>query len=231
MKKTTLLFLSLLMISFFTFAQNDEGWESENYQIGDFTKIKLEGGFRVFLIQGEENSITVKATDSDVFDYIEVKNFQSRLEVEVDRRPFDFERVNLYITFRTLEELKIEGGIRLKTRGYLDLQDLFVKVEGGAKIELDIKAEDVQVIGEGGLLFELKGVAESLDVKVSGAAHVDAEELKTKDVRFRVEGVGTGSVYATNSLNAKIKGVGKVKYRGNPEVTRNIEGVGSVSPD
>ena len=219
------------MIPFFSVAQNDDDWESETYSIGDFTKIDLEGGFKVFLIQGKQNSLTIKATDRDVFDYIEVKNYESTLDVEVDRRPFDFERVNLHITFETLEELKIEGGVKLKTKGYLDLQDLYVKVEGGARIEMNMKAENVQVIGEGGMLFELKGVTKSLDVRVSGAGHVDAEELKAKNVHFRVEGVGTGNVYATETLNAKIEGVGKVKYRGNPEVTKNIEGVGSVSPD
>jgi hypothetical protein len=41
--------------------------------------------------------------------------------------------------------------------------------------------------------------------------------------------VGTGAVYATETLHAKIEGVGKLKYRGNPEVTKDIEGLGSVS--
>lgn len=212
-------------------AQQDDDWDSRTYELADFNEIELEGGYRVFLIQGNENSLLVKASDDDVFDYLDVDNNASLLKLKIDRDHFNFDRVNLYITFKELERIEIEGGVRLKTRGYLNLNDFSMHVEGGAKIELNMKARDVNIVSEGGVLFELDGVAETLNVKVSGAGHVDASELKTKDVTFRVEGVGTGSVYATDKLYAQIEGVGKVKYRGHPEVTKNIEGLGSVTND
>jgi hypothetical protein len=58
---------------------------------------------------------------------------------------------------------------------------------------------------------------------------VDAGELKADDVTFRIEGVGTGVVYAEKTLNATIKGAGKIRYRGNPDVTEKIEGLGAVN--
>jgi hypothetical protein len=207
----------------------DEDWESKTYELNNFRDIYLKGGYKVYLIQGNENSLTVKASDDDVFDYLKIKNDRSSLGLEIDRKYFNFDRVNLYITFKNIERIEIEGGVRLKTKGYLDLNDIYVSVEGGAKIELDMKARNVEITGEGGVLFELDGVADRLKVHLSGAGHVDASELKTKDVTFRVEGVGTGAVYATETLHAKIEGVGKLKYRGNPEVTKDIEGLGSVS--
>jgi len=210
---------------------NQEDWESKTYDIGEFTSIYLEGGYKVFLIQGNTNSIRVKASDDDVFDYIQIKNYSDELNVDLEPDHFDFDRIILYITFKDLEKLKIEGGVKLKTKGYLDLNDFELYVAGGAKIEIDMKAEDVEIVGEGGVLFELNGVARSLDVRVSGAGHVDADELKTKDVNFKIEGVGTGSVYATETLVARIEGVGKVKYHGHPKVTKSIEGLGSVTRD
>ena len=209
----------------------DEDWDSKIYDIGNFTEVYLEGGYKVYLIQGDKNSLTVKASDSDVFDYLKVKNDSESLSLKIDRKHFDFDRITLYITFKNIEKIDIEGGVKLKTKGYLDLNDFSLHVKGGAKIELNLKADDVRVISEGGVLFEFDGVAESLDVKVSGAGHIDASELKAKDVTIKIEGVGTGSVYATETLYAKIEGVGKVKYRGNPKVTKNIEGLGSVTRD
>lgn len=209
----------------------DEDWDSKIYDIGNFTEVYLEGGYKVYLIQGDKNSLTVKASDSDVFDYLKVKNDSESLSLKIDRKHFDFDRITLYITFKNIEKIDIEGGVKLKTKGYLDLNDFSLHVKGGAKIELNLKADDVRVISEGGVLFEFDGVAESLDVKVSGAGHIDASELKAKDVTIKIEGVGTGSVYATETLYAKIEGVGKVKYRGNPKVTKNIDGLGSVTRD
>lgn len=212
-------------------AQNDQDWDTKTYDIGAFHDIYLEGGYKVFLTQGDECSLKVKASDEDVFDYLKIKNESGELRIKVDRKHFEYDRISLYITFADLEKIEIEGGMNLKTKGYLNLNDFFMYVKGGAKIELDLKAENIKITGEGGVLIELSGVAESLDVKLSGAGHVDADELKARDVKFGIEGVGTGSVYATETLYAKIEGVGKVKYRGNPKVTKNIDGLGTVKKD
>ena len=206
--------------------QNDR--ESKIYAIGDFSQLLLEGAYKVYLIQGNETSVKVEASNSDAFDYLNVTNRNGNLHVHVDREPFDFSRVSVFITFKTLEKLEIEGGITLRSRGYIELNDLFVRLEGGAKIELQTKAKDITIETEGGIMFDLDGVAQSLDVKLSGAGHIDAGELECKDVSFKIEGVGTGRVFATETLFAQIKGVGKIRYLGNPEVTENIEGLGSV---
>lgn len=228
-----LLITSILFITFIipTFAQEDSDWESKDYNEGNFSRIYLEGSYKVYLIQGDNCGLTIKSTDEDAFDDIIVRNDDGELKIKLDREWYKYDRINLYITFKELEKLKIEGGANVKTRGYLDLDNIFVHVEGGAKIELDMKAEDVRIVGEGGVLFELDGVAENLDVEISGAGHVDADDLKTNNVKFKIEGFGTGSVYATKTLDANIQGVGKVRYKGDPKVTQYIDGLGSVKRD
>lgn len=231
MKRVFSSFALLFFIPIFSMAQNDSDWASKKYDIDDFTELHIEGGYKVFLSQGDECGLTVKATGSDVFDVLKVKQSGDELNLDIERDNFDFDRINLYISFKNLEKIEIEGGVTLKTKGYLDLNDFLLHVEGGAKIDLDLKAENVQIIGEGGVLFDLTGVAKSLDVKISGAGHLDADELKTKDVTFYIEGVGSGSVYATKTLDAKIQGVGKIRYKGDPKVTQYIDGLGSVKRD
>ncbi|MEN8116375.1 MAG: head GIN domain-containing protein [Bacteroidota bacterium] len=221
----------ILTFSISAFAQSDEDWDSKEYRIRDFSEIYLRGGYKVFLKQGDEVGLTVKVTDDDVFDHLTVENSGDELRLVMCKDYINYDRVRLYITFKELESLKVEGGLNLRTSGYLDLNDFLLHVEGGAKIEMDMKADDVEIIGEGGVLIELDGVADALIVKLSGAGHVDADELKARDVKFKIEGVGTGSVFATETLYAKIEGVGKIKYRGNPKVTKNIEGLGSVKCD
>lgn len=228
MKRFFLFLTIILFISGSLWAQSDSDWESKTYDVGNFSIIHLEGGYKVYLAQGNECSVKVKANDNDVFDYLKIKKVGRKLDVSIEDKYFNFDRINLYITVRNIEEMNVEGGLNLKTKGYLDVEDLRLHVQGGAKIELDLKADDIELVGEGGILVEMSGVSKKLDVRLSGAGHIDAEELKTEDVSFRLEGVGTGTVYATETLDAKIEGVGKIKYRGNPRVTKNIEGLGSV---
>nr|WP_321356044.1 head GIN domain-containing protein [uncultured Draconibacterium sp.] len=229
--KTALLFTLSILFAINLSAQNDDDWDSRRYDIDKFSAIYLEGSYKVFLSQGNESALTVKTPDGDVFEELDVDNWSDELRVVVDRDFINYERIHLYVTFKNLDEIKVQGGLNLSTDGYLDLNDLYVQVEGGAKIDLEVKAEDIEIVGEGGVLVQLKGVAEKLDVKLSGAGHVDAEDLRVNDARFKIEGVGTGSVHAVETLYAKIEGVGKVRYSGNPKVTRNIEGLGSVKRD
>ena len=227
------IFVTMLVVSIFSMtalAQEEQDWPTKTYEVGEFTQIKLDGGFKVFLIQGDECAVTVKTTNADVFDNIKINNNQKEVFIQMDASFFQYRRVSLYITFKTLEKLKIEGGVNLSTNGFLDLKNFAVHIEGGANLDLDMKAVNVEVYGEGGFLFELKGVAERLNVTIKGAGHVSANELKTKDVSFIVAGFGTGSVYATNTLYAKIEGVGKLRYKGDPKIDQYIDGLGSVKP-
>ena len=225
--------LSALFIVFFSvsvFAQEEKDWASETYMVGDFSEVALDGAFTVYLVQGDNCSVVVKATNNDAFDNIKIKRSGKEVLIKMDASLFEFYRVNLYITSKTLEKLQIEGGVNLKTNGFLNLQNLSVHIEGGANVDLNMKAQNVVFYGEGGFLFELKGDAEKLDITIKGAGHVSASELKTKDVSFTVAGFGTGSVYATETLNAKIEGVGKLRYKGDPKVNQYIDGLGSVKP-
>ncbi len=219
-----------LIITTAAVAQSDEKWQSKDYKVGDFSAVTLDGSFRVYLIQGDEYGIKVKSNNSDAFENIKINNYSGKVTISINQSIFEYSRISLYITFKTLNELNIEGGVNLKTNGYLDLTDFAVNVKGGANIELNCKAQQIKVVGEGGFIFELKGVAESLDVSISGAGHVSASELKTDNVKFNVRGFGTGSVHAVNTLNVKLEGVGMLKYKGKPKVTESIDGLGSVKP-
>lgn len=210
------------------FAQEEDGWSSKKFEVGDFSEIALEGAFKVYLVQGDHCLVTVKTTNAKIFDDIKIKRNQNEVDIKLDQSLFNFSRVSLYISFKSLEKLRIEGGVNMKTNGYLDLINFAVNIEGGANVDLYLKADKVKIYGEGGFLFELKGVANALDITINGAGNVDAAELKAKDVSFTTAGFGTGSVYATNKLNAKIEGVGKLNYKGDPKVTQYIDGLGSV---
>ncbi|HZL09708.1 MAG TPA: head GIN domain-containing protein [Prolixibacteraceae bacterium] len=211
----------------------EQSWDdtdTRTYNVQPFTKIYLEGGFKVILEQGIQSGLRIK-TDEDNFKYIDVQSDSESLSLKITKKHFNFDELILYITFKDLEKLEIEGGISLETKGYVDLNDFYLHVEGGASIEMNMKARKVKVIGEGGVKFEFDGIADELDASISGAGHLDAIDLKTKRCDIKIEGVGAGSVYATEILNATISGVGKIRYKGDPQVYKNIEGIGLVSPD
>lgn len=204
--------------------------DTRTYNVQPFTKIYLEGAYKVILEQGPQPGLQIK-TDEDNFQFIDVQSDAESLSLKITKKHFDFDELILYVTFKDLEKLVIEGGISLETKGYVDLKDFYLHVEGGANIEMNLKANKVKVIGEGGVKFEFDGIADELDVSISGAGHIDAIDLKTKRCEIKIEGVAAGSVYATETLDATISGVGKIRYKGDPQIYKKIEGIGLVSRD
>lgn len=204
--------------------------DTRTYKVQPFTKIYLEGGYKVILEQGSQPGLRIK-TDEDNFEYIDVQSDAESLSLKIKKKHFDFDELVLYITFKDLEKLEIEGGIRLETKGYVDLKDFYMHVSGGAVIEMNLKTNKLKVIGEGGVKFEFDGIADELDATISGAGYLDAIDLKTKRTDCKIEGACAASVYATEVLNATISGVGKIRYKGDPQVFKKIEGIGLVSRD
>lgn len=225
--------LGILFVNGFIDAASaqDDNSNSRIYETGEFDKLFLEGAFNVELIQGKRPSVKMQVSDSKAFDYLELTNKDGMLHVHVDRKPFDLKKITLYITFDELTWMRIYGSIRLQTKGYLDLEEIELTLEGGARLNFRTKADAISLVNKGGVLVELSGVADVLNMYMAGTGHINAGELKARHVDFRIDGVGTGKVHATESLNATIKGAGKISYLGNPEVKENIDGLGSVSQD
>lgn len=211
----------------------EQSWDdtdTRTYKVQPFTKIHLEGAYKVILEQGSAPGLRIK-TDEDNFKYIDVHSDEQSLDLNVSKKHFDLDEMILYITFKDLEKLMIEGGMSIETKGYVDLKDFYLHVEGGASIEMNMKADHIKVVGQGGVKLELDGIANELKANLSGAGYLDAIDLKTKRTEVKIEGVGAGSVYATDALDATISGVGKIRYKGDPQVYKKIEGIGLVSRD
>jgi len=228
--KQLLMFVVLFSVTTGSYlrAQDNPDRYKRNYPVENFDKVYIEGNYRVYLSQSAKPYLKIEAPSDDMYDAIQVDSDGNLLKLSVRKNHFNLNRINLSIGCPALKELHVDGGIKLITDGYLDLHDLDILLNGGADVDMSLKAGNIKVESEGGVILGMRGVAESLNVKVSGAGHVNARELTTKDVTFKVEGVGFGSVYATNLLDVRIEGIGKVTFKGKPEVKRIIQGLGSV---
>lgn len=204
--------------------------DTRTYQVQPFTKIHLEGGYKVILEQGSVPGLRIE-TDEDNFKYIQVESNSESLSLKVTKKHIDLDELVLYITFKDLEKLEIEGGICLETKGYVEVKDFYFHVSGGANIEMNMKANRIKLIGEGGVKIELNGIADELDATISGAGYLNASDMKTKRTNCKIEGACAANVYATEWLDASISGVGKIRYKGDPKVFKKVEGIGLVSRD
>lgn len=203
---------------------------SEFRQLGEFTKIDMDGGAKVNLVQGSEHSITVEGSRR-VIDQVLTQVKDGVLEINYrDRKLFEFwaESLTLTITFKDLSNFRLDGGVELKADD-LTLEDFNLTINGGASVRMNnLLVNTLSMTLTGGGNIEVSGIAENHNVKVSGGTNYQAEDLKSANVSVEVIGAANVVVWATERLNLDLAGAYSVSYWGSPQITQSVTGLGEI---
>jgi len=198
--------------------------------LGEFTKIDMDGGAKVNLVQGSEHSITVEGSRR-VIDQVLTQVKDGVLEINYrDRKLFEFwaESLTLTITFKDLSNFRLDGGVELKADD-LTLEDFNLTINGGASVRMNnLLVNTLSMTLTGGGNIEVSGIAENHNVKVSGGTNYQAEDLKSANVSVEVIGAANVVVWATERLNLDLAGAYSVSYWGSPQITQSVTGLGEI---
>jgi len=202
--------------------------ERREVPIENFDKIYVKGSFSILLEQSNEPFLQMRGLP-ETLESVKVKSDPMTGWLELSRDKFSMSSPDLVIGFQDLSHVRIEGGASIHSDGFLDLGDLDIRVEGGANINLKLKAQTIHLRGEGGVVYEIEGVASRLDSELFGVAYLKASALETDTAVVRIEGLGVASLKVNKLLKADMQGMGKISYQGDPEVDQSIEGLGKIS--
>ena len=76
---------------------------------------------------------------------------------------------------------------------------------------------------------KVEGTCDNAKFEVTGAASLNAINLKAKDVIIDTSGASSAQIYALRSLNAESSGTSSIKYKGNPsEVSKDQSGLSKI---
>ncbi len=203
---------------------------SEIRQLDVFTKIAIDGGAAVNLVQGNEHSVKIEGSRRMVDQVVtEVKN--GALEINYrDKKFFEFwdEKLTLTITFVDLTDFRLDGGVELKADD-LNLEKLNFTINGGASVRMNnLSVHTLSMTLAGGGDLHVSGVAENQIINVSGGTNYKAQDLKSANVSVKIAGAANVEVWATDTLDLDLAGAYSVSYWGSPEITQSIAGIGQV---
>ena len=203
---------------------------TETRQLGEFTKIDMDGGAKVNLVQGNEHSVVVEGSRR-VVDQVVTEVNDGVLDIHYrDRKLFEnwSERLTLTITFTNLSDFSLDGGVELKADN-LDLEDLTIVINGGASVRMsNFLANTLSMSLSGGGDIHVAGVVENQTINVSGGTNYQAEDLESANVNVEIAGAANVVVWATETLNLDLAGAYSVSYWGSPQITQSIGGIGQV---
>lgn len=203
---------------------------SETRTLDVFTKVEIDGGAKVILVQGDEHSVKVEGTQR-VVDQLRTEVKDGVLVIDYrNRKLFEnwSESPTLTITFKDLSAFRLDGGAELKADN-LNLADLNFKINGGASVKLNnLVINTLNMTLAGGGDIRVSGVAKNLTIDVSGGTNFEAEDFKCANVSVEVGGAANVVVWATQTLNLDLAGAYNVGYWGSPNVIQTIGGIGQI---
>lgn len=200
-------------------------------ELSPFTEIDVEAAGPILLIQGNTHSIKVEGTQNAV----EKITFEVRNGVLIIKHSNDIwdwitdkDFPSITITFVDLTCFVLEGGTELVAND-LKTDSLTMDLQGGASVKMsNLNVNTLEFDVQGGTDIKIDGVAKNQTLDFAGGINYKAEDLQSADVRLKMEGAGSATVWATESLDLDLSGAYDVKYYGNPSVTQRVQGVGNV---
>jgi len=252
MKKSALPIVLLLCVTLISQAQT-----RDVLKLDEFTRISFRVPGKLYLRQGATQKVEIEG-DKDFIKELDIHVDGDRLVIGREGSWKDWgwhfdddDRVNLYITIKSLEALSVAGSGDLIAETKFSVQDLDLNVSGSGTLKIDADAKgdvDADVSGSGRI--ELAGTCRSFGSTVSGSGRVVINETIAERAQFGVSGSGkieasgsaqqvktnisgSGKLLArelkTEVCEIRISGSGDVEINVNKELDANISGSGTVS--
>ena len=231
-KITALVFLLAILGTQLLFGQ-----KAETRKLSAFTEISLRIGANVHLIQGNDQTVEVKGTESTLAKLItDVKDRKLviRYPTESFLSKWNPGPVDIFITIPQIDALDVLGSGSILADDQIESRILELRVSGSGDIRIGkLKAEKVSSLlsGSGSLYIGGKETASEFKTTLSGSGNVKAAGFSADNVNVKIGGSGSCWVTAAKKLVVRIVGSGSVIYHGNPAVDSNILGSGQIKKE
>ncbi len=229
MKKTALLFISLLAIgstscvigSWDNTITGNGNVEEESRDISGFTGVHISSGIDVLLSEGDEFKVVVEA-DENLMDVIKTELKGGMLVVGTDHVNIrQAKSKKVHVTLPSLEALKISSAGDCNGQTPFHCDDLRLDVSSAGDLLLEVEADriDLDISSSGDV--KLTGKANTFDVSLSSAGDLDAFDLVAEKVDVDVSSAGDARVHATKEISMSASSAGDIYYKGGAEVVHS----------
>lgn len=199
-----LLLIPALLLSSTAFA------DEQTRNLPTFKSIKTRSAFSLVVEVGKAQSVQIKGSE----------RFINNVTTEVIGD-------ELVISYKEKNSVKISDNSQV-TISIPELSKF--KMEGAGKTILNnLSGTHFALSYEGAGLLVANGKVKTFTLRAEGVGLVETKDLVAEQVDARIEGVGSVSVNARDSLNTTVQGIGSLTYYGHPRnVSKSVEGIGSV---
>ena len=193
----------------------------ETRKTGDFDEIIVSRGMNVYISQGEETKVVVKA-DENLLDVIETRIEGDALKITSNQSIRKAKSKKVFITIPKITMIKSSSGSNVYSETVIESKRLEVSTSSGSNMKLDLETRNVTALASSGSNLKLEGSTNNFSGKASSGSNIKAKELTSDNCEVKVSSGANIWITAKEKLEAHASSGGNIYYSGKPEST-NIE--------
>ncbi len=188
------------------------------YPQAAFDKVDNHVVGTIQLVQSDQSRVTLSAPENYI-EYFEFENKNGKLNINYTKKSVNMSANDVVIIIYTpnLREVKNSGAADIHLDS-LTTEEFKAINSGVGSFELNhINAKKIDVSCSGVGSINIDGQTDEADYSCSGVGSIHAKEMKARDVKAKVSGVGGIDCYASDYISGSVTGVGGLNYAGHPE--------------
>lgn len=193
----------------------------EKRNVGEFNEIKVSRGMNVYISQGEQIKVLVRA-DENLLELIETNIVGDALEIKANKNIKRAESKKVFVTVPNLSVIKSSSGSNVYSETEIRSKKLELSTSSGSNMKLEVDARSIDASTSSGSNMKLEGSTTNFSGKASSGSNIKAKELKTDDGEMKVSSGANIWITVKDKMEAHASSGGNVFYSGSPGST-NIE--------
>ncbi|WP_035662574.1 head GIN domain-containing protein [Flavobacterium seoulense] len=200
--------VAIAIISQATFAQVTK-------TLGDFSTLKVYDKLTVKLIAANENKVVISGNREKE---VEVVNNNGELKL---RMPFpkllSGDDISIKLYYKNIDDISANEGSSISGETVFKQTIFNLNAKEGAKINIKVDSQKVNVKAVTGGIIELSGGAINQDVVIMSGGILRSKGLQTSQTTVSVSAGGNAEINASTLVDAKVKAGGTISIYGKPK--------------
>jgi hypothetical protein len=191
--------------------------ETRNIPVKSFNSLKASGIYELKISQGNTESVKIEA-DENLQSLFKVSNDGTKLVIDMekleDTRLDIKNKMIVYVTFRTLQNMELSTIGNIKAEEALSFENLDLSNKSIGNVDLKINAQKISVENKSVGNLTLTGKAQTAVMTNNSVGNLYAGNFLVQTLDINNSGIGNAEVNAEKELKVKDSFMGKVKNKG-----------------
>jgi len=190
-------------------------------ETGNFDKIKVSRGVNVYLTQGADKNVVVRA-DENLVSAIETKVEDDVLKIYSTKRIRNATSFKVFVTNPVFSKLSTSSGSNVFSKGVIKSDKLVLSCSSGSNIKIDVETGRLTAKVSSGANIKLRGKTEMFQGIASSGSNLMGEKLIANNSNVEASSGANLWVTTKTDFEGRAGSGGNVFCFGNPK-TSNIK--------